>query len=96
MQVAIAIGILALCAIAGTYFYVMALCNLVDLHEEKKIKKQQEKEKKRKEQLRLAAEHVEMRRKQETERRKRLIEARRRQGLQKPLRENARPHAARS
>lgn len=71
------LGIIALCALAGTYLYVTGLCYLCDLHEQKKLNKREEQEKRRKEELHRAIEETERRRKEELARRKQLAETRR-------------------
>ena len=74
------------CAIVGTYLYVMGLCYLCDLYEAKKQRKQQEEEKRRKEELRRAVDEAEMRRKAETERRRRMADARKQRSRHAPQR----------
>jgi len=82
---AITVGIIALCALAGTYLYVMGLCYICDVYERNKQKKQQELEKKRKQELRLAVEQAELKRKRaleaRRERRRQSEEARRQMGF---------------
>ena len=70
------LGVAALLVFVGTYFYVMGLCYLCDLYEQKKLAKQRAEEKKRKERLHRAIEETEKKRKSETERRRRLAQAR--------------------
>lgn len=89
-----AIGIL--CAIVGTYLYVMGLCYLCDLYELRKRKKQAEEEKRRKEELRRALDEAEMRRKTQIERRKQLARGRNQygnNGIQRPSENPARRQA---
>jgi hypothetical protein len=78
-------GIIAVCALAGTYLYVMGLCYICDLYERNKQKKHQKLEKKRKEELKLTAEQAEVKRKRDLEgrreRRRKMEEARRQMGF---------------
>ena len=76
METMVKLGIGALLFLVGTYFYVMALCHLCDLYEQKRLAKQKAEEKKRKERLQRAIDEAETRRKSEMERRKRLTQAR--------------------
>ncbi len=73
--VAIILGVLA-----GIYLYVMALCYLCDVYEQKKLAKQEAEEKRRREDLKRIIEETEMRRRAEMERRKKVAEERRRRG----------------
>ena len=66
MEPIVKFGIIVLLILVSLYFYVMGLCYLCDLYEEKK----------RKERLHRAIEETEMRRKSEIERRKNLAQAR--------------------
>ena len=93
------LAIIVICVLAGTYLYVMALCNLCDLYARRKQEKQEEEEKRRKKELKLARDQAEMRRKQEMERRKQLARARtqnRRNVTRQAPRETAGPQAARA
>ena len=76
METMTKLGIGALLFLAGTYFYVMALCYLCDLYEQRRLAKQRAEEKKRKERLQRAIDEAEARRQSEMERRKRLAQAR--------------------
>jgi len=76
MEPIVKFGIIVLLILVSLYFYVMGLCYLCDLYEEKKRAKQRAEEKKRKERLHRAIEETEMRRKSEIERRKNLAQAR--------------------
>ncbi|MBI4830644.1 MAG: hypothetical protein HY801_03630 [Candidatus Lindowbacteria bacterium] len=69
--------VVGLCVVVATYMYVMALCYLCDLHEEKKRAKHEAEEKRRRQELQRAFEQVEMQRKHDVEQRKRLAEERR-------------------
>lgn len=69
--------VVGFCVAVGTYMYVMTLCYLCDVHEEKKQAKQDAEEKRRKQELHRALEQVEMQRKQEVEQRRRVAEERR-------------------
>jgi predicted membrane protein len=75
------LAIFALCAVAFTYMYVMALCYLCDMYERKKQVKQEEAEKRRKELLRQAFDQADVKRREDIERRKRLAETRRKQSI---------------
>jgi hypothetical protein len=75
------IAVIVVCALAGTYLYVMGLCYLCDLYSLRKEKQKQEEEKKRKEQIKIALDHAEAKRKAEIARRKGLAKARRERGL---------------
>jgi predicted Holliday junction resolvase-like endonuclease len=72
--------IIILCVIVSTYLYVMALCYLCDLYEQRKLAKRDVEEKKRKEELQRAIAETEMRRQSEMDRRRRAAEERRQRG----------------
>ncbi len=91
------VGVIALSVIVGTYVYVMTLCYLCDLYEQKKEKRRLAEAEKRKEELRRARTQAEMRRTQQMERRKQLAKARREKGTrgtQHPSSGPAGPHTA--
>lgn len=69
------VGIAILCAAVGIYLYVMGLCYLCDLYEERKQRRKEEEEQRRKEQLLQAIEETEKRKKAQVERRKRLAKS---------------------
>jgi uncharacterized protein YaiL (DUF2058 family) len=78
---AITIAVIVLCALAGTYLYVMGLCYLCDMYTLQKEKKREAEEKRRKERIRIALDQAEAKRKAEIARRKQLAKARRERGL---------------
>lgn len=78
---AMTIAVIVVCALAGTYLYVMGLCYLCDLYSLQKEKKKEAEEKKRKEHIRIALDQAAERRKAEIARRKQLMKARRERGL---------------
>jgi predicted Holliday junction resolvase-like endonuclease len=77
---AISIVLIILCVIVTTYLYVMGLCYLCDVYEQRKLAKRDAEEKRRKEELQRAIAETEMRRQTEVERRKRSAEERRQRG----------------
>ena len=74
------IAVIVVCALAGTYLYVMALCYLVDLYTERKENLKQKAEKERKERLRQALDAAELKRKKEVQHRRQLTKARNQRG----------------
>jgi hypothetical protein len=83
------IAIFALCAVVGTYLYVMGLCYLCDLYEMKRQKKQEEEEKRRKEKLHQALDEAEKKRKAEARRRALMARTPKQQRVRHPLRNPA-------
>ncbi len=67
------IAVLVVCALAGTFLYVMGLCYIADLYSQHKENLKQEAEKKRKELLGQALDAVEAKRKKEELRRRQMV-----------------------